>query len=406
MRWARPADKMRMVVVAVASLALPSLASGQAAAQEKAKPSSINVTGSAKADLELQAIDDDYFRQLLQLDQRRPEQLDGLASRRTAAEAAATYERLFRLAITGDLFKDAEAAASKVIEQGTPSHATNALAYLVKIIAEVDRGAFEQSVRSLRQGLNESVQERPATATRAVLAPAEVIEICEVYYQRLVEANQFAIAREAFQLVLEQPYRPGLKDFVANRLKRIELVGKVAPPIQGTDLDGKAFNLADEKGKVVLVVFWASWCIPNAAQASWLEDVEHAYHNRGLQVVGINVDVQDEGGRKLETVLPNIRRFLLDYNVPWHAGEWRGGPGLCQGLRNLGYPSQCTHRPRRKGHPNRPLTKESRNRCVSAARFVKPLSIISDQGVEFVVAVTSGGLAACASESYSDSRKL
>ncbi len=172
-------------------------------------------------------------------------------------------------------------------------------------------------LRSLRQGLNESTQERPATATRAVLAPAEVIEICEVYYQRLVEANQFAIAREAFQLVLEQPYRPGLKDFVANRLKRIELVGKAAPPIQGTDLDGKAFNLADEKGKVVLVVFWASWCIPNAAQASWLEDVEHAYHNRGLQVVGINVDVQDEGGRKLETVLPNIRRFLLDYNVPW-----------------------------------------------------------------------------------------
>ena len=40
------------------------------------------------------------------------------------------------------------------------------------------------------------------------------------------------------------------------------------------------------------------------------------YHNRGLQVVGINVDVQEEGGRKLETVLPNIRRFLLDYNVP------------------------------------------------------------------------------------------
>ena len=28
-----------------------------------------------------------------------------------------------------------------------------------------------------------------------------MIEICEVYYQRLVEANQFAIAREAFRLV-------------------------------------------------------------------------------------------------------------------------------------------------------------------------------------------------------------
>ena len=33
--------------------------------------------------------------------------------------------------------------------------------------------------------------------------------------------------------------------------------------------------------------------------------------------MGINLDLQQDGGQKLETVLPNIRRFLLDYNVPW-----------------------------------------------------------------------------------------
>ena len=38
---------------------------------------------------------------------------------------------------------------------------------------------------------------------------------------------------------------------------------------------------------------------------------------KGLKVVGINLDTQEDGGQKLETVLPNIRRFLLDYNVPW-----------------------------------------------------------------------------------------
>ena len=94
-------------------------------------------------------------------------------------------------------------------------------------------------------------------------------------------------------------------------------MGKPAPPIQGTDLDGKEFNLAGEKGKVVLVVFWASWCLSNATQITWLEQVQNAYHDRGLQVVGINLDVQQDGGQKLETVLPQIRRFLVDYNVPW-----------------------------------------------------------------------------------------
>jgi thiol-disulfide isomerase/thioredoxin len=301
------AGSLGMSAVVIATMALPPGVSGQARGQEK--PDQAAET--------LQAIDDDYNRQLLQLERRRIEQLDRLAARQKPAEAAATHERLFRLAISGDLFRDAEATAARVLEQGTPSATTNALAHMVKIIAEADRGAFDQSLGSLRKAVNDSLQDNRATGVRATLAPSEVIEICEAYYQRLVEGNQFPVAREAFRLVLEQPYRPEVKDFLSSRLKRIELVGKPAPPIRGTDLDGKFFDLAGQKGKVVLVVFWASWCLPNAVQLSWLEQVQDAYRNRGLQVVGINLDAQEDGGPKLETVLPSIRRFLLDYNVPW-----------------------------------------------------------------------------------------
>ena len=341
MRWACFAGKMGMLLVAIASLTLPPMAPGQDTDQDKARPCAPKVAGSAGAEETVQAIDDgtrslapkvagsagaeetvqaiddEYNRQLLHLEQRRLEQLGRLAARQQPAMAAATYERLFRLAIAGDLFRDAEAAAVKVVEQGTPSPTTDALAHLVKIIAEVDRGAYEQSLQSLRRSIAESTQEKQATEARAALAPAEVIGICEAYYQRLVEGNQFAIAREAFRLVLEQPYSPAVKDFLASRLNRIELVGKPAPPIQGKDLDGKVFNLAEEKGKVVLVVFWASWNLPSAAQISWLEQVRDADHKRGLRVVGINLDAHEESGQKLETVLPNIRRFLLDYNITW-----------------------------------------------------------------------------------------
>ena len=41
------------------------------------------------------------------------------------------------------------------------------------------------------------------------------------------------------------------------------------------------------------------------------------YQNRGFRVLGINVDTLQNEGPKLETVLPNIRRFLLDNNVRW-----------------------------------------------------------------------------------------
>src|SRR5207244_1947242 len=77
------------------------------------------------------------------------------------------------------------------------------------------------------------------------------------------------------------------------------------------------FNLADAKGKVVLVDFWASWCLPSAAEVESLQQVAETYRSRGFQIVGINLDTLQDGGEKLETVLPNIRRFLLDQNILW-----------------------------------------------------------------------------------------
>jgi thiol-disulfide isomerase/thioredoxin len=318
MRRASFAGMLVMFLMATASSGTVTMAQAQPAGNndKTAQPAS-RTAESTKVDPDLQAIEDKYNRELLQLDLRRLEALGALAASQKPDRAAITYERLFRLAIAGDLFRDAEAAAAKVLDQGSPSATTHALAHMVKIVALVDRGDAEGSLRSLRQAVADSTRDRPATVARAALMPSEIIAICEAYYQRLVDGNHFQVARDAFRHVLEQPYDPAVKEFLAGRLKRIELVGKPAPPIEGTDLDGKAFNLGGEKGKVVLVVFWASWSLPNAAQITWLEQAQDAYHNRGLDVVGINLDVQPNGGPKLETVLPNIRRFLLDYNVPW-----------------------------------------------------------------------------------------
>jgi thiol-disulfide isomerase/thioredoxin len=66
-----------------------------------------------------------------------------------------------------------------------------------------------------------------------------------------------------------------------------------------------------------LIVFWASWCQPSAEQVTWLEQVERTFRDKGLKVIGINLDTLEDGGQKPETVMRNIRRFLLDYNVPW-----------------------------------------------------------------------------------------
>ena len=53
----------------------------------------------------------------------------------------------------------------------------------------------------------------------------------------------------------------------------------------------------------------------NAAQVTWLEQARTRFIP-GTGVIGIDLDSAGRGP-KPETVLPNIRRFLLDYNVPW-----------------------------------------------------------------------------------------
>ncbi len=118
-------------------------------------------------------------------------------------------------------------------------------------------------------------------------------------------------------MIRDNAREPALKSLAQGRLAQIDLVGKPAPPIAGTSVDGKPVGLADFKGDVVLVVFWATWCLPNAEEADRLAAIESAHRARGFHVLGVNLDTMQDGGLPLETVLPNIRRFLLDHNVRW-----------------------------------------------------------------------------------------
>ena len=290
MRLPHSARRLGPFLPLVAALALPPLAQAQVKRPEQAVASSPVQAASAANDESVQAINDDYDRKLLQLDRDRLERLGRLAARQKPADAAATYEQLFRLGIAANLFRDVEAAADAVVKDGSPSPTTLTLAHLTRVIARADRGAYEESLDCLRQTLAQREKERQAGGPKATLAAEELVGICDAYYQRLVHDGQYEIARKAFRLALEQTPQPAVKDYLRSRLDRIEQVGKPAPPIRGTDIDGKPFDLAAAKGKVVLVVFWASWCLPSAAQVTWLEQVYDAYRGRGLQVVGINLD--------------------------------------------------------------------------------------------------------------------
>jgi peroxiredoxin len=272
----------------------------------------------AAADDSIKAIDDDFDKGRLQLERRRLERMASLASRQDPAAAAATYENLFRLAIANNLFAEAGPIAEDVVQKGSPAPVTSVLATLVKIIAEADRGAFEQSLDSLRRAVADAgkADDRGRAAKFSILTN-EKLGLLDAYYQRLVHADRIEVARKAFQLLRDRVQNPTVVDFVSSRLRRLDLVGKPAPAISGTDIDGKPFNLGDARGKVVLVAFWATWCLPSAVEVEGFQQVAESFRGRGFEVVGINVDTLQDGAQKTEMVMPGIRSFLLDHNVRW-----------------------------------------------------------------------------------------
>ena len=56
------------------------------------------------------------------------------------------------------------------------------------------------------------------------------------------------------------------------------------------DSSGKDFNLASQKGKVILLDFWATWCPPCKVEIPWFVEFQQKYGPQGLVVLGVSVD--------------------------------------------------------------------------------------------------------------------
>ena len=81
--------------------------------------------------------------------------------------------------------------------------------------------------------------------------------------------------------------------------------GGATPPLALQDLAGKPHDLADYRGKVVLVNFWATWCEPCRAEMPSIDRLRRSLQGMPFEVLGVN----------LAEPLSRIEKYLEDLPV-------------------------------------------------------------------------------------------
>ncbi len=75
---------------------------------------------------------------------------------------------------------------------------------------------------------------------------------------------------------------------------------KIFPNLSGKTLAGKNFDLKEKRGQVVLVNFWATWCIDCRKELPILDEIYQEYQAQGFEIVGVSTDGKKDRAKVLE----------------------------------------------------------------------------------------------------------
>jgi thiol-disulfide isomerase/thioredoxin len=147
-------------------------------------------------------------------------------------------------------------------------------------------------------------------ATSALTGESEVLGKCSVAVKDLdTLLIGDAVEKEAVQLAYQDwklhdaPDPKAYQDGPEGGLES-PLVGKPAPDFTLAMLDGSKFHLAEAKGQVVVLDFWATWCGPCLQAMPQVDRVAHEFADRGVKLVAVNLQ---EPPAKITALLDRIK---------------------------------------------------------------------------------------------------
>jgi len=139
------------------------------------------------------------------------------------------------------------------------------------------------------------------------------------YFEALNTKDPVAAEALLRKRAAEKDINPELARQAAGTLLAID--GKRAPlELKFAALDGSAVDLANYRGKVVLIDFWATWCVPCMEEMPNVKRVYQAYHDKGFEIIGISLDRAPRNPAKpipMEKTAGQLKEFLVKENMPW-----------------------------------------------------------------------------------------
>jgi peroxiredoxin len=113
------------------------------------------------------------------------------------------------------------------------------------------------------------------------------------------------------------------------KIQRALAVGTTLPNFSVTNLNGQPLSLTQFRGKVVLVDFWATWCVICRIELPEVIQAYNKYHDQGFDIIGISLDTDKQ----------QLEDFLKENDMPWpqyfDGNQWDGKLAVKYGIYQL-----------------------------------------------------------------------
>jgi thiol-disulfide isomerase/thioredoxin len=185
---------------------------------------------------------------------------------------------------------------------------------IVKAVAESNPSRDIRAQAVFAQGCQSYIKAFPFGRTIPEEERAPIVKEARKYF---VEAAKYADVKTP-----DGKTMIGLKaTHELNRLDNLPYlrVGGVAPEIDADDLEGKRMKLSDHRGKVVMVVFWGSWCGPCMGMVPQEKALWERHSDKPFVLLGVNC------GDKLDVAKKTVADKQMHW-PSWYDGEEIRGP--------------------------------------------------------------------------------